>query len=154
MNISLHPISDNDLPFLYEVYASTRQEEMAKTNLPTEEINNFLLMQFNLQHQHYMKYYPNSSYNLIQFKNKNIERLYIDKGEKDILVIDITLLPNYKGKKIGYRIMSKILAEAIEQNKPVFLHVEKFNPALQFYLQLGFQIQEDKDVYYYLKWSP
>jgi ribosomal protein S18 acetylase RimI-like enzyme len=152
--LQFQSITDSDLPFLYEVYSSTRMEEMKSTGWSKEQINQFLTMQFNLQHSHYTKHYPNANFDIVMLKDQQIGRLYIDRGEHDILIIDIALLPQYQKQGIGYQLMKSILDEAKEKNLLVHLHVEKYNPALQFYFRLGFQIQEDKDVYYYLRWSP
>ena len=36
--------------------------------------------------------------------------------------------------------------------KPLRIHVERFNPALQLYERLGFKQIEDKGVYLFLEW--
>ncbi|MBF8275394.1 MAG: GCN5-related N-acetyltransferase [Candidatus Brocadiaceae bacterium] len=64
-SISFRPITDNDLEFLYKVYASTRSEEMAVTVWRNEEIDAFLRMQFRLQHTQYLQNNPHASFNVI-----------------------------------------------------------------------------------------
>ena len=48
----------------------------------------------------------------------------------------------------------QILKEAQEKNKKIVLHVEKFNPAYQWYLKCGFEQIEDKGVHQYMEWYP
>ena len=68
--------------------------------------------------------------------------------------MDIALLPPYRNAGIGTAILRDILAEAAVAQKPVRIHVEKFNPALRLYERLGFAPIEDKGVYLFLEWSP
>ena len=152
--IQLKNIDEKDLPFLNRVYASIREYELRQAPWSDEEKSKFLTMQFNAQHSHYQKHYPNSDFNIILFDNEQIGRLYVDRGEKDMLLIDIALLPEYQKKGIGLFLMKDLINEAKEKNQPIFLHVEKFNPALNFYHKLGFEIIEDKEVYLYMKWTP
>jgi len=55
-----------------------------------------------------------------------------------ILIVDIAVLPEYRGAGIGSVLMSEILNESRQTGKPVRLHVEIFNPALAWYDRLGF----------------
>ena len=43
-------------------------------------------------------------------------------------------------------------AEAAASQKPLRIHVERFNPALRLYERLGFRQIEDKGVYLFLEW--
>ena len=72
----------------------------------------------------------------------------------EIRVIDIALLPEFRRRGIGSSLMDQILDEAVKNNLPVTIHVERFNPALHFYQRLGFRLAEDKGIYYFMKWLP
>ncbi len=52
-SVTLRPIQPADQEFLYQVYASTRTEELAVTDWNEEQKQSFLRMQFNAQHRHY-----------------------------------------------------------------------------------------------------
>src|ERR1044072_5525948 len=55
--LSFRPMTDADLPFLAQVYASTRMEELSVVAWPLEQKLAFLKHQFDAQHAHYRKHY-------------------------------------------------------------------------------------------------
>lgn len=104
-------------------------------------------MQFEAQHRHYHQYYPGSSFDIIECAGEPVGRLYVDRAEKEIRIIDISLLPESRGLGIGTRFLLGLQKEAREAGKTLSIHVEKFNPALRLYQRLGFKPVEDKGVY-------
>ena len=50
--LSYRPMDDGDLPFVAELYASTRREEVAQTGWPAEMQEAFLRQQHEAQHSH------------------------------------------------------------------------------------------------------
>ncbi len=151
--ITLTPIQETDLPFLQRVYASTRQAELAATGWPQHEIDAFLAMQFQAQHQHYQQYYPEASFDIIRYGGQAAGRLYVDRTLDDIRIVDIALLPEHRGKGIGTALTNALLAEGRETHKGVAIHVAKSNPAMNLYQRLGFVKTADKGVYDFLQYS-
>jgi ribosomal protein S18 acetylase RimI-like enzyme len=154
MNIQLYPARAEDEEFLFAVYASTRASEMELVPWTTEQKDSFLRMQSRAQRSHYAAYYPKAVYNLVLIDGQPAGRLFLHRQESEIRIIDIALLPAYRGQGIGTTILKEILQEGRERNLPVTIHVERFNPALHLYVRLGFRLAEDKGVYYFLRWSP
>ncbi|MDH3602304.1 MAG: GNAT family N-acetyltransferase [Candidatus Tectomicrobia bacterium] len=152
--ITFRPIGADDLSFLYQVYASTRLDEIAPLNWPQEQIDHFLQMQFNAQHTHYQHHYGHADFDLILLDEQAIGRLYIERTEDAIHIIDIALIPEYRNRGIGGVLLADLLDEATTSCKRVQIYVEKFNPALRLYQRLGFRELEDNGVYYYMEWSP
>jgi ribosomal protein S18 acetylase RimI-like enzyme len=62
--------------------------------------------------------------------------------------------PEHRNGGIGIFLLKELMAEAAAANKPVRIHVEKFNAALRLYDRLEFTPIEDKGVYLSLEWSP
>lgn len=59
----------------------------------------------------------------------------------------IYILPNLQGKGIGKRIIDYISDEALKQNdKAVFLNVNRYNSAKCFYEKVGFSIVKEEDI--------
>lgn len=152
--LSYKAISDDDMAFLSDLYASTRWEELQQTPWNIEQKKDFLKMQFNAQHKHYQSHYPNSDYLLISEDNKKIGRIYLDRDETSICLIDIAFLPEYRNKGHGTKLLKNLIKEAQSSHKKITIHVEKFNPAYQWYIKHGFQQIEDKGVYQYMEWYP
>ena len=55
---ALRPAQEDDLPFLYRVYASTRQEELALVDWDEAQKEWFLRMQFDLQRAPMLRLFP------------------------------------------------------------------------------------------------
>jgi ribosomal protein S18 acetylase RimI-like enzyme len=151
--MSFRPITDADLPFLAEVYASTRTEELAVTPWTGEEKAAFLQMQFQAQHAHYQQYYPEADWLIIVRGGEDIGRLYVERWASEHCIIDIAFLPDHRRKGLGEALLRDLLDEAAAAGKAVSIHVEKFNPAMRLYRRLGFKTEENKGVYDLMRWT-
>ncbi len=153
--IILRCILPEDNSFLFQVYASTRADEMALVTWSEEQKTDFLHMQFNAQRQHYLSYFPQAEYSLIcREDNRPIGRMIIDRSGDEILLMDIALLPEYRNAGIGMHLMRDIQNEASAKGLPVRLHVEIFNRALRLYERLGFAKIGENGVYLKMEWLP
>ena len=151
--LAFRRITDADLAFLARVYAATRAEELAATSLSEDVKAAFLDDQFQLQHAHYQKYYPNADWLVTTHGADDIGRLYIERWPTQHRIIDIAFLPEHRGKGFGEALLRDLLDEAGACGKAVTIHVEKFNPAMRLYRRLGFSIEEDKGVYDLMRWT-
>ena len=152
--ISFRAIRDEDLPFLRRLYASTRAEELAVVNWAEEEKAEFLGFQFGAQHDYYQEQFPSARFDLVLVDGEPAGRLYVDRREDEIRLIDIALLPELRRRGIGGRLMNQVLDEGREAGLPVQIHVEQNNPAMRLYDRLGFQRVEDQGVYWLMRWEP
>ena len=80
-----------------------------------------------------------------------VGRLYVDRWPREVRIVDISLLPEHRGRGLGGALLAAVFAEADAAGKPVSIHVERFNPALRLYTRLGFAFREDKGVYLLLQ---
>jgi ribosomal protein S18 acetylase RimI-like enzyme len=151
--LSFRPITAADLPFLFQVYASTRTEELAPMPWTDAQKTAFLNQQFQAQHTDYQRNYSGADWLVIMRAGNGAGRLYIDRNAREHSVIDIALLPEHRGHGLGAAIMRDLMDEAAAAGKPLTIYVEKFNPALRLYRRLGFQTVEDKGVYDLMRWS-
>lgn len=149
--ITLRPITDDDREFLYRLYVSTRAAEKELVGWTNEQWDEFLRMQFNLQHTQYMRNYEQPSFDVIMLGDTPVGRLYVNRVPVEIRIIDISLLPEYRNRGIGAGLMRNILREGNDSNIPVTLHVEKNNPALGLYQRLGFRINGDQGVSWFME---
>lgn len=142
--ISYRVMTDDDLPFVAALYATTRAEEVASTGWPPEMQAAFLDQQHRAQHGYYRTAYPDGEWLLIERAGAPIGRLYLAVDGGMLLLVDISLLPAERGTGLGTAILRDLLAR---ETRPVELHVERFNPALRLYQRLGFEEVEDKAIY-------
>lgn len=153
-SIACRPIYPDDESFLRQVYASTRLEELAPLGWSAVQQDMFLRQQFDAQHYHYQAHYDDASFQLILCDGNPAGRLYVARWPDEIRVIDIALLPEYRHRGIGGRLLRDLLNEAARDGKRVTIHVEKFNPALRLYQRLNFVPIADHGVYWFMQWSP
>ena len=151
LTISLKPVTAADLDFVRGLYASTRQHELAGTGWPQAQIDAFLGQQFQAQQQHYSRFYPEASHELIVFEDQPIGRLYLDQDPAMLRIVDIALLPDWCGRGIGSQLLRQLVQQASRSGQVVRIHVERHNPALRLYQRLGFILVEDKGVYLMLQ---
>ena len=153
-NITFRPITPADEPFLCRLYASTREDELSVVPWSDTEKETFLTMQFNAQHKFYQEQFKQADFDLILLDGEPIGRLYLDCREDEFRIIDIALLPEYRRRGIGSKLLKKILKDAETAVLPVRIHVEHNNPALNLYNRLGFRQIEDKGVYLLMERVP
>jgi len=156
--LSLRRTTGADLEFLAEVYASTRQEELSVVRWTEEDKAAFLRWQFDLQHQYYREYYPDCEFLIVERINGStreaIGRLYVDRWPDEIRIVDIALLPPYRGAGFGSALLQSIMDEGAADGRAVSIHVEANNRALGLYRRLGFSHVDSNGVYYLMRWTP
>ena len=151
--VTLRPATPADRDFLLRVYAESRAEELAAADWTDEEKQAFCHSQFDAQDTHYRRHYPGCEFLVIEKNGAPIGRLYRDRRDDEIRVVDIALLGAERGHGIGGRLMQNILAEAAEAGIMVRIHVERANPARRLYDRLGFRLVEEGEVYDLLSWK-
>jgi ribosomal protein S18 acetylase RimI-like enzyme len=150
--LMLRPVDVGDEEFIYQVYASTREAEMALVDWTAEQKAAFLRMQVNAQTDHYKNYYPHAEYYVIQREGILMGRLIVDRSKDPLLLMDIALLPEYRNAGIGTVLIKNLMAEAAGKNWSVSLHVEVFNPAMKLYDRLGFVKIAEQGIYHEMGW--
>ncbi len=149
----LRPATADDTDFLRAVYAATRKEELALTDWTDSQKEAFCRQQFDAQDAHYRAHYPTSEFAVIESGTESIGRLYVDRWDKEIRVMDISILPEFRGAGVGTQLLRGLQDEARAAGKSLSIHVEKFNPALRLYERLGFKPIEDKGVFLLMSWT-
>lgn len=152
-SITLREATDADVAFLQAVYASTRMEELAVTGWSDEQKNEFCLSQFRAQDTHYRTHFPNAEYHVIQSQGQDVGRLSVDHRADELHLIDLAILPEFRGKGIGTNLLNDFQRQAAEANVPLTIYVERYNPALRLYQRLGFQQVQDEGIYLLMKWN-
>lgn len=149
--VALRPIAATDADFLLRLYASTREEELKQTDWSDAEKQRFIRMQFAAQQQAYNSY-PDAAFFILSWGGEPIGRLYLQDSETTLLIVDLSLLPVWRGRGIGSDALRAVFAQADLGQQAVRIHVERFNPALRLYQRLGFRLLQDKGVYFLLEW--
>lgn len=150
LNLSLRDVTPLDENFLLEVYASTRREELAGLDWSEDQKHAFIKMQFLARE----RIYPRVDNRVIVLDGRAVGRLLVDRTEREILLVDIALLTEFRKVGIGSRLIKDLLNEASASGKPVRLHVLQVSPAARLYERLGFNRSGGDDVYAEMVWTP
>lgn len=152
--LRLRPMEESDIPFLRRLYGSTRTEELSVLDWTAQQKEEFLDMQFHAQHTYYRAVYGQAEFLVVILDGERAGRLYLDRREDEIRIVDIALLPGHRNLGVGTSLLADLLEEAEEKNLPVRIHVENYNPALRLYGRLEFQRVGETGVYHLLEWRP
>ena len=144
---SLRPVSDADRAFLVELYASTREEELAQVQWADGVKRAFVEQQFGAQDAHYRGNYPGATLDVIEVEGRRAGRLYVHPGPSDIRIMDIALMPEFRGRGIGTSLLRGLIEQADASGRKLSIHVEVNNPARSLYDRLGFSPVGEHGVY-------
>lgn len=153
--LGLRAASEGDLPFLAALYASTREDELAAVAWPENVHQAFLQSQFALQHRHYLEHYPDADFLVIHQDGQPLGRFYLAHEGADDLVVDITLLPAWRGRGIGQALIEGAIRQAATHGRGVHLHVLHTNTAARrLYERLGFSVDIDTGMHLHMRRPP
>ena len=148
----LRPVEPGDESFLLQAYASIRAAEMAQVPWSDEQREAFVRAQFAAQQLHYQTHNPNATHDIILREDQPVGRLYVSRREKEIRILDITILPEHRNQGLGTPLIENLMNEAAAAGKPLNIYVESFNPSLHLFERLGFHKAEDDGVNYLMEW--
>ena len=137
--LHLRPERPDDLQFLFDLYASTRADELDLTGWDSAARANFLTMQFSAQQSHYRTHHPQTQFDIVELDGLPVGRLYVRRGDREVVLMDIALLPAFRNKGIGSELLGALIDESVAARKVLTLHVETNNPrAHAWYTRFGF----------------
>jgi GNAT superfamily N-acetyltransferase len=155
VDITLRPVGQEDREFLFRLYSSTREEELALTQWDDEQKRTFLEMQFMAQQTDYASRFPGSEHAIVLVGGEAVGRIWVARWEDEIRLLDIALLPEHRNAGSGTVLLKRLQAEARQAGQPLRHSVYKMNDgALRFYERLGFTVVEDFETYVLMEWLP
>jgi GNAT superfamily N-acetyltransferase len=146
--VTLRPATPEDQPFLLELYASTRIEELAGLGWDDNQKQVFIKMQFLARE----RTYPQVDNRIVLLNGDPVGRLLVERTETEILLRDIALLTVYRNAGVGSRLIRDLMKEAATTGKPLRLHVLASSPAVRLYERLGFCRTGADDAYLEMVW--
>jgi GNAT superfamily N-acetyltransferase len=149
--VRLRTATADDRAFLFEVFRTTRDDELALTDWTELEKDAFLDTQFRAQEAHYREAYPDGRFLVVSHGGEPIGRLSLARLADELRVVDIGLLPAWRGRGIGSALLAGVLAEADAACLAVRLHVEPWSPAKRLYSRLGFRTLELRGIHEFME---
>lgn len=142
--------TDADVPWLCDLYRTTREAELQQVDWPEELKQAFIQQQFSAQREQYRQHYPGAAFLVIEREGDAVGRLYLHHTRHEVRLMEVTLLPALRGQGLGTRLMAALLAWSRQLKLPMTLHVEPFNPAQRLYQRLGFVTREVRGIYHFM----
>lgn len=152
--VDLRPVTDADREFLLGVYGSTREEELSQVEWAPGQREAFVRMQFEAQDAEYRRINPAGTFEVIEVDGRPAGRLYVDRRPGDIRIIDIALLPEFRGAGVGGRLLADLMDQAATAGCKLSIHVEIHNRAADLYRRLGFAVAGEHGVHRLMEWRP
>jgi ribosomal protein S18 acetylase RimI-like enzyme len=152
--LSLRPTTPGDDAFLRRVYAGVREEELSVVAWTDEQRDTFLAQQFEAQDAYYREHYQPATFDVIELESDPVGRLYVVRWEDEIRIVDISLLPEHRGRGIGTALIRALLDEAAAAGKRLSIHVEVHNRARRLYERLGFLAVAENGIYLLMEVTP
>jgi len=151
--VALRPATEADRDFLVRVYGSTRDEELSQVAWADGQREAFVRMQFDAQDADYHAANPCGTYDVIEVGGRPAGRLYVDRRPGDIRIVDIALLPEFRGQGVGAHLIGQLMREASASGRTLSIHVEIHNRAAGLYGRLGFAVVAEQGIYRRMEWT-
>lgn len=152
--IELVPARPEDEAFLYKLYVSTREHEAAAWGFGEREAAAFFTMQYDLQRRSYRMQFPDAEHSIVHYGKQPAGRILVSRGQSDTLLVDISLMKEFRGQGIGGSLIRNLQEEVRATGSLLRLHVLKHSPAVRLYERFGFKLAEPGDVYDAMEWDP
>ena len=151
--LTFRPAADDDRTFLTQVYASTHRQEYDAGPMTARQKAVLLLLRFRDQNAHFEKHHPRAERLIVTGGEWDIGRLYIERWPTQHAIIDLALLPEFRGKGAGAVVMRDLMDEAAAAGKPLSIQVQKCSPAIRLYLRLDFIKLADNGFHELMRWG-
>ena len=155
LNISLELLEAKHNEAVMKIFKESHPYLSGICGISEEQKNNIITQQFTIEQEQMISMYPEAELNMIIYEEKPVGIIYLYYGEKAHRILEIGLLEEYRGRGIGSHIVNRVIDNAVEKKKAVFLQVSWFNEAAyRFYEKLGFKLVENKGIAYEMKFNP
>jgi GNAT superfamily N-acetyltransferase len=155
LSLTLRPVTKDDDPFLLEVYASTRADELDQVEWSDGQKEVFVRWQFDLQRREYDARFPEARYELVLVDDQPAGRIWVGEDDEQIRLLDIALLPQFQKRGAGTLLLRELMKEASKAGKLLRHMVFVLNnDAHRFYERLGFVVIEDLGAYKHMEYRP
>lgn len=153
--IYLRPVTREDGPFLYEIFKESRISELGLLQLPEEQFEALMRMQYQLREQTYRAQFPDADHSIVSWEHTNVGQLRVNRTAREHRLVDIELVPDQQARGIGTHLVNTLIAAAKQAGVPLRCSVAKNNHgSLRFHQRLGFTVVSEDPMYFQLERRP
>jgi GNAT superfamily N-acetyltransferase len=149
----LRPYDVSDDPFLYDVFATTWQSEVAA--LPNQKLARHVLrIQHIAQERRFSALHPGQQRFVVLADGEQAGRLYVQQDGAVTRIVDLTLMPEFRSRGIGTRIVRDLCRLAGRDGHTLSLRVGRRHTGVtDLYSRLGFTLVAVDDLDNHLEWT-
>lgn len=136
--LRLRPEEPADRPFLFALYAATREPELAATGWSAAQCTAFLQHQFAALTSGYMTAYPDADRWILECGGTSVGAVIRARTTEEHRVVYVALAPAHRGRGLGGILLRRLQQQAAEARVPLRLQAFVDSPALRLYRRLGF----------------
>jgi ribosomal protein S18 acetylase RimI-like enzyme len=140
-----------DEAFLFELYCSTRRQELDAWGWTPSMQDGFLKMQFRATQGH-RRAYPQADYQIVLLDGLKAGRLAVHRNRDEVHLVDLALLPQFRNGGVGTELIRQLCHEAEAAKQTVRLQLLKGNRAERLFRRLGFVKIDETELHAELKW--
>lgn len=150
----LREVREADEAFLFDVFCTGLADEVAAMPDP-RLVRHFLRIQFTAQETRLRSRFPGFERYVVTDGGVDVGRMYLHRTPSILHAIEMTLLPPYRSRGIGTRLIGDLFDEARDNGQSVSVRVPRRNEgATRFYSLLGFRLVTMDDLDRYYEWAP
>lgn len=148
------PATPEDDPFLYDVFCTTWQSEVAAMPNP-QLVQHFLRIQYTAQNERFHQRFPGHERWVVTSGDKRAGRLFLHRSPEILHVLEMTMLPEFRSLGLGSALLRSLMDEAADTDRSVTLRVARRNVrAANLYNSIGFRLVTMDDQDSYFEWTP
>lgn len=155
--LKMRPADPDDEPFLRKLREEIDSERLFLQSWPEKDkkiVTQILNMQFHAHTTHHKNVDSDKKDVIIELDGVPVGRFIVVQDAREICLADIEIAKAYRGMSIGVAVIEGIKGESIQSKRPIRLHVDRNNTALQFYRKQGFCVIETTELNCLMEWNP
>lgn len=141
--VTTRPRAAGDEAHLREVFAATRADEVAGWGWPGAAVRAFLVMQFDARERSL----AGLDDRVVEVHGVPAGRLVLDESGPALRLVDMALLPEFRGAGLGGELLARLCARADAEGRSIELHVLGGSPVVGLYQRWGFAAGAPEGVY-------
>lgn len=142
MKPTTRPITAADAGFARSLFGSVRRADFP--GLPEPLVDQLLEQQFKA-FEAACRAWSGVSDLLVELDGRPIGRLVVSRTDEQMLVLDVSLIEDARGRGVGGTLLGELAEEASLRGIPIRLHVDARNGARRLYERLGFVLEEIRE---------
>ncbi|MGR4865246.1 GNAT family N-acetyltransferase [Caulobacter sp. LARHSG274] len=153
---ALRPEAPADAAFRLALFRTSRGPGWDQLRLPPDLLARIMEQQFHAQTQGYRAAYPAARLEIVTVgDDKPVGRLATDLGADALHLVDIALVPDWRGRGLGGAILRRLIGEAEARGLPLTLQVACDNlRAQRLYRRLGLEPTTADATHLTMRWRP